>query len=72
MLLHQKRRILRRIKNKKYNLINNMGKKSGKSYTQNDQRSMSKNPNNPAFKAASDNKSNQLNSNNPEYKDKKK
>ncbi|KKL17930.1 hypothetical protein LCGC14_2480600, partial [marine sediment metagenome] len=27
-----------------------------------------KNPNNPAYKASTDNRSNQLNSNNPEYK----
>ncbi len=44
-----------------------MGKRSP-----NDHRSMSKNPINPASKAASDNRSNQLNPNNPEHEDNKK
>jgi hypothetical protein len=43
----------------------------GKNRRPNDDRSDSKNPNNPASKAAHDNRSNQLNSNNPEYKGKK-
>jgi len=39
-----------------------MGKgKGGKQYTPNDMRSISKNPNNPAFKVAADNRANQLN-----------
>ncbi|MCB2172334.1 hypothetical protein KQH65_06335 [archaeon] len=45
-----------------------MGKgRGGKS--PNDQRSDSKNPNNPAYKDAMDNRADQLNPNNPEYKD---
>jgi hypothetical protein len=40
----------------------------GKSRIANDDRSDSRNPNNPANKAARDNRSNQLNPNNPEYK----
>ncbi|MHA1169880.1 MAG: hypothetical protein ACTSRU_18785 [Candidatus Hodarchaeales archaeon] len=44
-----------------------MGKgKSGR--TPNDDRSDSKNPNNPAYQASVDNRSDQLNPNNPEYK----
>jgi len=39
----------------------------GKKHSSNDQRSNSKNPNNPAYKASTDNRSNQLNPNNPEY-----
>ena len=35
----------------------------------NDDRSNSKNPNNPAFQASTDNHSNQLNPNHPEFKD---
>ena len=34
----------------------------------NDDRSNSKNPNNPAYQASHDNRSDQLNPNNPEYK----
>ncbi len=41
----------------------------GKNRSFNDDRSNSKNPNNPAYQAAADNRSNQLNPNNPEYKD---
>ena len=37
------------------------GKGGGKHYSPNDMRSMAKNPNNPASKAASDNRANQLN-----------
>ena len=33
----------------------------------NDDRSNSKNPNNPAYQASQDNRSDQLNPNNPEY-----
>jgi hypothetical protein len=40
----------------------NMGKKSP---SRNDQRSNAKNPNNPAYKAATDNRSNQMN---PDHK----
>lgn len=43
-----------------------------KSYSPNDQRSNSLNPNNPAYQAAQDNRSNQLNPNNEEFKDKEK
>ena len=39
----------------------------GRHHSSNDDRSNSKNPNNPAYKAASDNRSNQLNPNNPRY-----
>ena len=45
-----------------------MGRK-GKSYSSNDNRSNSMNPNNPAYQASMDNRSNQLNPNNEEYKD---
>ncbi|MBA7672785.1 hypothetical protein ES703_80972 [subsurface metagenome] len=41
----------------------------GKQRSSNDNRSNSKNPNNPAYKASVENRSNQLNPNNPEYKD---
>ncbi len=34
----------------------------------NDDRSNSKNPNNPAYKSSMDNRSNQLNPNHPDYK----
>ena len=34
----------------------------------NDDRSNSKNPNNPAYQVSQDNRSDQLNPNNPEYK----
>ncbi len=37
----------------------------GKNKSSNDNRSNSKNPNNPASKAANDNRSNQMNQNNP-------
>lgn len=37
----------------------------GKNKSSNDNRSNSKNPNNPASKAADDNRSNQMNPNNP-------
>lgn len=40
----------------------------GKKHSSNDQRSNSKNPNNPAYKESTDNRSNQLNPNNLEYK----
>jgi len=40
----------------------------GKKHSPNDQRSNSKNQNNPSYKASTDNRSNQLNPNNPEYK----
>ena len=43
----------------------------GKGHSRNDQRSNSKNPNNPAYKASADNRSNQLNPNNPEHKGEK-
>ncbi|GAA7067248.1 hypothetical protein JP0179_00510 [Helicobacter pylori] len=48
------------------------GEKMGKSYSQrsNDQRSNTKNPNNPAYKKAMDNHANQLNPNNSRYKGK--
>jgi len=36
--------------------------------TSNDDRSDSKNPNNPAYQASVDNRSDQINPNNPEYK----
>ena len=36
---------------------------------ENDDRSDSMNPNNPAYEDSMDNRSNQLNPNNPEYKD---
>lgn len=39
----------------------------GKNRSPNDDRSDSKNPNNPAYEAASDNRADQLNPNNPEY-----
>jgi len=39
-----------------------------KNRSPNDDRSDSKNPNNPSFKTARENRSNQLNPNNPEYK----
>ncbi len=41
----------------------------GKNRSSNDDRSDSKNPNNPAYQSAIDNRSNQLNPNNPEYED---
>ena len=44
-----------------------MGKGKG-GRTPNDDRSDSKNPNNPAYQASEDNRSDQLNPNNPEYK----
>ena len=44
-----------------------MGKGKG-GRTPNDDRSDSKNPNNPAYQASVDNTSDQLNPNNPEYK----
>jgi hypothetical protein len=44
----------------------------GKNRSANDDRSDSKNPNNPASKAGQDNRSNQLNPNNPRYQGKKK
>ena len=44
-----------------------MGKGKG-GRTPNDDRSDSKNPNNPANQASEDNRSDQLNPNNPEYK----
>ena len=44
-----------------------MGKGKG-GRTPNDDRSDSKNPNNPAYQASVDNRSDQLNPNNPEYK----
>lgn len=44
-----------------------MGKGKG-GRTPNDNRSDSKNPNNPAYQATVDNRSDQLNPNNPEYK----
>jgi len=40
----------------------------GKKNTPNDQRSISKNPNNPTYWTSVSNRANQLNSNNPEYK----
>lgn len=40
----------------------------GKKRSYNDDRSDSKNPNNPAYQAAVDNRADQLNPNNPEYK----
>ncbi len=40
---------------------------SGRTPTPNDQRSNTKNPNNPAQKAAQDNRSNQLNPNSPRH-----
>ena len=40
----------------------------GKNHSPNDQRSNSKNPNNPSYEASTDNRSNQLNPNNSEYK----
>ncbi|WP_195834596.1 hypothetical protein [Helicobacter pylori] len=45
-----------------------------KSYSQrnNDERSNTKNPNNPAYKKAMDNRANQLNPNNSRYKGKQK
>lgn len=39
-----------------------------KKYSSNDQRSNSKNPNNPAYWGSINNRSNQLNPNNPEFK----
>ncbi len=44
----------------------------GKSYSQrsNDQKSNTKNPNNPAYKKAMDNRANQPNPNNSRYKSK--
>ncbi len=39
----------------------------GKSHTRNDMRSITKNPNDPAYKAAADNRSNQLNPQHPAY-----
>ncbi len=44
----------------------------GENYSQrsNDQRSNTKNPNNPAYKKAMDNRANQLNPNNSRYKGK--
>jgi len=42
----------------------------GKQKSSNDNRSISKNPNNPANKAGMDNRSNQLNQNNPRYQGK--
>ena len=47
-----------------------MGKSKG-GRTSNDDRSDSKNPNNPAYPASVDNRSDQLNPNNPEYKGEK-
>ena len=44
----------------------------GKKRNPNDNRSNSKNPNNPASKASNDNKSNQLNPNNPRSQGKSK
>jgi len=44
-----------------------MGKSKG-GRTPNDDRSESKNPNNPAYQASVENRSDQLNPNNPEYK----
>ena len=44
----------------------------GKKRTPNDNRSISKNPNNPASKAARDNRANQLNPNNPRSQGKRK
>lgn len=44
-----------------------MSKDSGKTPTPNDQRSDTKNPNNPAQKASQDNRSNQMNPNNPRH-----
>jgi hypothetical protein len=44
-----------------------MSKDSGKTPTPNDQRSNTKNPNNPAQKASQDNRSNQMNPNNPRH-----
>ena len=41
---------------------------SKKSRTSNDNKSISKNPNNPAHKASRDNRSNQKNPNNPSYR----
>ncbi len=42
----------------------------GKHHSSNDQRSNSKNPNNPACKTGHENRSNQMNPNNPEHKGK--
>ena len=42
----------------------------GRKRSSNDNRSISKNPNNPANKATRDNRSNQLNKNNPRYQGK--
>ncbi len=47
-----------------------MGKGKG-GRTPKDDRSDSKNPNNPAYQASVDNRSDQLNPNNPEYKGEK-
>ena len=44
-----------------------MGKK-GKNYTPNEMRSITMNPNNPAYKSKMDNRSNQLNPNHPDCK----
>lgn len=44
-----------------------MSKDSGKTPTPNDQRSNTKNPNNPAQKASQDNRSNQMNPNSPRH-----
>jgi len=43
------------------------GKGGGKHYSPNDMRSMAKNPNNPASKAAVDNRAGQLNPQTPAY-----
>lgn len=40
----------------------------GRKNSPNNQRFNSKNPNNPLYKASTDNRSNQINPNNPEYK----
>ncbi|MCP3142920.1 hypothetical protein [Pyxidicoccus xibeiensis] len=44
-----------------------MSKDSGKTPSPNDQRSNTKNPNNPAQKSAQENRSNQMNPNNPRH-----
>ena len=42
--------------------------KGGRGRSSNDDRSDSKNPNNPSYQASTDNRSDQLNPSNPEYK----